>query len=363
MTKNKIKQINFEGQVIYVGIDVHKKDVQLSIFMNGLLIKTIRIPYNKEAIVKYLKQTYRGAIIYSAYEAGFCGYSLHYYLLANSINNIVVNAADVPMSHKEKEQKTDKRDAKQIGRCLSAGLLESIYIPSDQQLADRALTRYRDKIVTDLNRIKNRIKMSLHFWGYTIPTEFDKSYWSKNFINWLTKLDIDQSSGQIVWDFMLDQLKRYRQYLLDINKKLRNLMSQPRYITNYELLLSVGGVGSVTAWTILTEIGEITRFSSINKLCSYVGLIPNSRSSGEKQCKGRITNRANRKLRTKLIEAAWQAVRHDPDLAAKYHKMVNSKMKASRAIVSIARKLLARIRAILITGVAYNEHKIEKVLV
>ena len=97
---------------------------------------------------------------------------------------------------------------------------------------------------------------------------------------------------------------------------------------------------------LLTELCDLARFASLDKLASYVGLIPDIEVSGETEHIGDLTYRRNPQLRAVLIEAAWTAVRKDPVLLLAFNQYCQ-RMKKTRAIVKIARKLLNRIRYVL----------------
>ena len=98
--------------------------------------------------------------------------------------------------------------------------------------------------------------------------------------------------------------------------------------------------------TILTELEDISRFKNIDKMCSYIGLIPTTNSSGDNVKEGEITPRSNNFLRSMIIESAWIAVRNDSALMMVYQNLCK-RMKPSKAIIRIAKKLLNRIRYVL----------------
>ena len=98
--------LNFEGQNIYVGIDVHLKSWTVSILSGHLHHKTFVQPPSPEALSSYLHAHFPNGNYLSAYEAGFSGFWAHYKLVAMGIQNIVVNPADVSTSQKERLQKT-----------------------------------------------------------------------------------------------------------------------------------------------------------------------------------------------------------------------------------------------------------------
>ena len=94
--------------------------------------------------------------------------------------------------------------------------------------------------------------------------------------------------------------------------------------------------------TILTEVGDISRFRDTDHFRSYLGLIPTAHDSGEKEHQGRITNRANAKLRSLLVEATWSAIRTDPGYLHTY-RQYKLRMKENNALIRTARKLANQI--------------------
>jgi len=123
----QFKELDFTGQNIYAGIDVHKKNWQVSVFSEELFHKTFNQPPKPEVLHGYLTKHFPNGTYYSVYEAGFCGFWIHDKLQSLGINNIVVNPADIPSTDKEKKRKTDKVDSNKLARQLRNGDLEAIY--------------------------------------------------------------------------------------------------------------------------------------------------------------------------------------------------------------------------------------------
>jgi len=192
-------KLNFEGQNIFIGIDVHKKDWTVCAFSKHLESKKFSQPPTVDALKSYLHKNFPGANYYSAYEAGFCGFHIHTKLEESGIKNIVVNAADVPTTHKEKANKTDKRDSRKLGRSLRAGELSGIHIPSRKTQEDRSLIRMRYTIRKDLTRTKTRIKSKLNFFGIEHPEKFSSpnSHWSQRYMQWLRTIKMEENSGKV----------------------------------------------------------------------------------------------------------------------------------------------------------------------
>ena len=102
------KELNFDGQNIFVGIDVHIKSWNVTLLSDHIHLKTFNQPAKAETLSNYLKLNYPSATYRSVYEAGFCGFYIHYDLVKFGINNIIVNPVDVPTTGKEKVSKSDK---------------------------------------------------------------------------------------------------------------------------------------------------------------------------------------------------------------------------------------------------------------
>ena len=347
-TKSKSTTISFKGQNIYAGLDVHLKSWKVTILVNNMEHKTFSQNSDAKTLSNYLRKNFPEANYFSAYEAGFCGFSVHRELEKYGIRNIVVNPADIPTTDKEKRQKEDKRDSRKIAKSLRNGDLAAIYVPGKGMEELRTLVRYRKALVREITRHKNRTKAFLYTNGIKIPPELEgaSSYWSGRFTNWLKEIRFLTMHNQLVLDVTLETITFLRQKLLEINRYFLSLTKKGEYAFKLKLLRSVPGIGLVSALTILTETEDVLRFKNLDRLCSYVGLVPTTNSSGENEKVGRITGRSNRFLREVFIESSWAAVRKDPSLMYSYG-LLCQRMKPNEAIVRIAKKLLNRIRYVM----------------
>jgi len=345
MRRVQINELEFKGQNIYVGIDVHLKSWSVTVLSEHSVLKKFSQDSDAKALHKYLTSNYPGANYHSVYEAGFCGFWIHRRLVEYGINNIVVNPADVPTMSKEKLRKTDSVDSSKLARELRSGTLSGIYVPDDATLEMRSLIRLRSSIVKDTTREKNRIKSLLRFHGIDIPAEFTKhstGNWSKRFLKWLGEVKHTTEYGKKTLDLHIDQLVRLRGMLLQETRTIRKISRSVPFSETIRLLTSVPGIGITTAITLLVEIDDIGRFGSSDHLASFIGLIPMCHSSGEKDGSGDITIRKHAALRCHVIEAAWVAIRKDPAMTMVYEGY-RKRMNVQKAIVKIARKLVNRI--------------------
>lgn len=343
---NQASKLDFTGQQIYVGMDVHKKSWSISIYTEQFEHKTFSQPPEVGVLVNYLKRNFPGAAYKTVYEAGFSGFWIHDRLQEQGIPCLVVNPADVPTKDKERAGKTDRVDCRKLARSLRSGDIEGIYVPSRPKAEDRSLLRTRHSMVKKQTRCKNQIKAILCFYGIHIPEELAKSHWSKRFINWIEALRMERASGNMTLKIHLAELTHIRQTIAELNRAIRALAMTNDYRNNVRVLKTVPGVSTLTAMTLLTELYDLTRFKTLDKLSSYVGLIPNTDSSGETDHKTGMTGRRNSQLRGIIIESAWTAVRKDPALMMAFNELCKHLTKTN-AIVRIAKKLLNRIRYVL----------------
>jgi transposase len=352
---SKVNQkVDYTGQTVYVGIDVHLKSWNISVYYNGQYLTSFNQPPTTQALVSYLQESYPNAHYKCAYESGFCGYWIQRALIQLGVACIVVNAADVPQTDKTLKNKTDTNDSKRLAQALQAGLLQAIYIPDEEIEADRQLVRCNERFNNDLIRAKNRIKGLLYQMGIKLPDNFANSNWSNLFIQWLKALELKSLSAKITLLHQVKMVEFIREEKLAVLKNIRALLKKERYAATAYHLMSVPGIGPITAASLLTEIDNMKRFSNFEQLNSFIGFYPSQFSSGENIHQGNIIGRQHKRLRSLLIESAWTSVRTDPAMTKVYSEL-KIKVGSKRAIVKVARKLLSRIRYVWLNQTQYEK--------
>jgi len=349
----QVNQVDFKGQRFFIGIDVHKKNWSVTIRTKGIELQTFVMNPSPDELFQHLRRRYPGGSYHSVYEAGFCGFWIHRKLKDLGITNIVVNAADIPTKRKERENKRDRIDSRKLARELASGSLEAIWVPEAYQESLRSLSRLRHKQAMHRTRLKNRTKGHLHMNGISIPNRSELSPWSGRFIQWLRTLHFAYEPSQ-------DYLNECLEELTDIKKQIAKSLRLLRRHSNsgevkiivHDLLMSIPGIGFITAMTFYAEIMDPRRFPSLDEMACYIGLVPFTVGSGDKEKNYGLTMRHNEYLRNLLIEAAWVAVRIDPALTLAYSLLVK-RMSKQEAIIRIAKKLLNRIRCIWIKRQPY----------
>ena len=348
-------KISFKGQNIYVGIDVHLKTWQVTTLTESGYKFSFAQHADAKELFDRLNRKYPDAHFKSAYEAGFCGFSAHYALKEQGIENIVVHAADIPTTEKERAMKTDAVDSEKIAWAIKRGELTGIYIKDKSFMDETNLMRLRQRFIKDLARQKSRTKQLLYTQGVTYPERFRKNgtHWSRNFMKWLRE-EVQLLSGEKLTLMLLcDQVDNTRKAILTVTREIRRMSTTEKYQENYQLLTTVPGFGLITSMSLLTELdNNPLRFPNERKFVAMLGLIPTCHDSGEKKVNGEKTNRGNKQIGPLIVEASWVAIQRDCGLGAYYSACCQS-MKPQMAIIKVARKLASRAYAVLKTRKEY----------
>lgn len=349
MTKIKEKSRFFP---IDIGIDVHKEKWVLSIYEDQKKKETYSMSADGDQLVSRLKNKYRVEDITCVYEAGFSGFWLQRLLTNSGIKCLVVNPADIPTTDYERKRKTDKLDSQKLGLQLSLGNLSGIYIPSKEQEGIRSLVRTRITLGKEKRRQMNRIRSYLNLNGFKAPVHLKTKIWSNAGKCWLKEQNDDYNTLGL----LLESYEANRAIELKAAKKIRQVIKQSSYGKIYDCLISIPGIGWATTAVLIGELGDMKRFNHIDKLAGFCGVVPDIRSSADRHYTMGITKRANKKMRNTLIESSWIAIRYDEHLKKVYHQAIAEGKPAQKAIVKVARKLLAKIRAVWLKEEKYKTH-------
>jgi transposase len=249
--------LDFSGQSIYAGIDVHNKSWKVCLYCDNVSLNPMTMPPEPIKLINHLRKNYPDANYQCAYEAGYSGFWIQSEFKKHGINCIVVNPADVPTTNKEKNFKTDRIDCRKIAKSLSNGELRGIFVPHREELEDRNLLRQRSWTVKKLTRVKNEIKAMLSFYGINHQSESCKRNWSKRHIKYLETISLSNECGNIAYKLLLEELNFLKNMINKITKSINELSNQPKYKEDFKNLITVPGVGKLSAMILLTELIEI----------------------------------------------------------------------------------------------------------
>ena len=328
MKQMQSKRIDFKGQRIYVGIDVHLRSWSVTAIALPYYKVQLSMPPSATALRSFLDGKFPGGEYVACYESGFTGFSTYYSLSASGIECHVVNAADVPTTQYEAVMKTDRVDSLKLARMLASGSYREVYPRPREELDDRAVMRLRYRTQKRIAGMKAAVKHMLHCNGVSVPECFGRrrTYWSRAFTEWLLSVELLSPTNHSV-RFAVSQVEAMRRQLLLMTRHIRELSRTP----------------ALTAMHLIGEVGcDVARFPNERAFASFLGLVPTSHDSGERKSQGTKTFRCNKALCSLMVEASWKAVVHDAEFCAYYGRQ-RENMPPQKAIIKVARKLSNRI--------------------
>jgi transposase len=241
--------------------------------------------------------------------------------------------------------KTDKKAAETLAQLLAAGMLKGkeVWIPPYEVRDLRALIARREKMVHLSTMAKNRLHSLEHRNHLILP---DNPF-SAERRTWWENLSLSTTEKLLVRSD-LDTLDFAQKQVEQVEECLKQKSAQDERIP---LLIQLPGVAMLTAMTIISAVGDITRFPTAKKLVGYAGLGTRVHDSGKTHSSGRITKAGRRDLRRAMVNAANHAVEHQPHWKAELERQ-EPHLGRSKAIVAIARKLLVSVWHVLTEQVA-----------
>jgi len=294
------------SNILFIGLDVHKESIEVAIAEDGLSGEVRhygKIGGSLSAVDKLVRKlTSKGKTLHFCYEAGPCGYELQRHLTAKGHVCIVIAPALIPRKPGDKV-KTDKRDSVKLARLFRAGELTAVYVPWREDEAIRDLSRAREDAMIIQKAARQRLKSFLlrHNIRYA-----GTSNWSEKHLRWLADaVRLAHPAQQIVFQEYVNTVTEAAARLTRQHKEIDHYVRLWRMYPVVEALMALRGVQMIVAATMVSELGDITRFKSPTQLMNYLGLTPSEHSTGERQRRGGITKTGNRHARRVLVEAAW----------------------------------------------------------
>ncbi len=320
----------------HVGLDVHKDSIWTALALPGGEVAELgrieNTPTAVRSLVRRLKRMH--AMLEFTYEAGPCGYDLYRQLLSLGHVCCVVAPSLIPRRPGDRI-KTDRRDARMLARLARSGDLVRVWVPDEHHEAVRELVRCREDVKGGERRHRQRMNALLLRHG----RRWDRSNWTQAHRAWLQQQRFDQVETQAVFDHYLHSIIEGEQRLGQIERQMQEALSSWSLSPLVDALMAMRGVKLVTAMTLVSELGDLTRFSSPQELMAFVGLTPSEHSSGSTRRQGHITKSGNAHVRRVLIESAW-SYRHKPSWSAALRKRAGHASEAVRAIAWKAQKRL-----------------------
>ena len=320
----------------HAGVDLHKETSLLYIVdKNGGKISSKNILNKPDILKQYFEQIPKPFIL--AVEAT---YNWYYFVdIAEQYAKKVFLANSYELkAFAKRHKKTDKIDARLIATILQKGFLPVVTIADKQTRQIRELLRYRMKLVTDRSRNISRLKALLDRLGINSNGDFTtykrlKAISAENTTTIYKKLVANY----------IERVTELTQKLKSIEKDVSAVSCNDHHMVN---LMSIPGIADFSAALIKTEIIDISRFASFNRLCAYAGLAPRVSASANKIFHGPLNKNRRKNLQWILLENVYHFIKAIPEMQEKY-EILKQRKGHNTAKVALARVMLKIIYHIL----------------
>jgi len=323
----------------FVGLDVHKKTVSYCVKEeDGTVVDRGKVRATREGLLGWVEGVRRPWI--GAMEATmFTGWI--YDVLVPHARELKVGHPLMLRLISGAKKKSDRIDARKLADLLRCDLFPESYMAPVHIRQLRRVLRYRGLVKREAKRMKNKTSGLLMEVGaeYAKNRLHGKRYFS-------SLLETIEDAPQSVVELL--KLTRGSLELFEAQQQMlvRELKSHPDLRARVERLMTIPGVGEITALTWALEVGDPHRFSSRRKAVSYCGLCSGQNESAGKTKRGPLSKQRNRHLQSVLIEAAKMAPRWNIELAQLYDRERQRGAHHNRATLAVARKLVAYLMSV-----------------
>jgi transposase len=286
------------AEAIKLGIDVHLDKYVVVRQTDGGAPQPAQSFTPVQFVEWAAKQLTLAQHVYSCYEAGPFGYSLHRKLTALGLVNYVVRPRD--WDEYGQQVKTDKRDAKQLVLHLDryvGGNHDAfcvVRVPTEAEEQARSRSRQRESLQKQKQRLAAQGRSDALYYGQRLEGE----WWTDGL--WPTL---------VLAPILVELLEPLRRLIVVVEQELK---AQTQALTAAAPGPLPTGLGKLTYEILEREIGDWGRFRNRRQVASYTGMCPREDSSNERRFQGAINKHGNPRVRTVLVEASWRLVQFQP---------------------------------------------------
>jgi transposase len=339
------------NKVRFVGLDVHAETIAVAVAEpDGEMRSLGVIPNRPESMRKLVKKLGPAEQLRVCYEAGPTGYVVYWQLTGLGVKCEVVAPTLVPVKPGDRV-KTDRRDALKLARSYRAGDLTAVWVPDAAHEALRDLVRAREAAKKDQLRARHRLGKFLLRHGRRPPTALKA--WTQAHLTWVkSAVHFEHAAQEATLLDYLHEVDHVAARIARLEGAIdEGVIAAPaRMRAAIEALQALRGIARISAATIISEVGELSRFVKPRQLMGYSGAVAREDSTGERIRRGGITKTGNAHLRRVIIEAAW-AYRHRPAVGPALRKRQGPVSAEVKEIAWKAQhRLHARYRALLARG-------------
>lgn len=293
-----------KANTIKLGIDVHLDRYVVVRILDGGTPQPPQRFGPPEFLLWVAKQITLAEQVFTCYEAGPFGYTLHRQLEKMGAVNYVVRPRD--WDEYGQKVKTDKRDAKQLALRLDRYVSGNddafcvVRVPSPQQEQVRSVSRQRESFQNERLRLAAQGRSHALYYGEHLQGEWWRPDAWKNSVTQLPPIVVN----------LLEPLRRL---IAALEVELKTRTQEVEASAPAQLPV---GLGKLTSQILEREVADWNRFKNRRQVASYTGLCPKEDSSSTRRFQGSINKHGNRRLRPALVECLWRLCVFQPEYRA-----------------------------------------------
>ena len=331
----------------YIGLDVSMKETAISIRRDGKRIWRGKCA-SDPAVIADLLRKHAPSAKRVIFETGPLSVWFYHALCAEGLPAICIDARHAKAALDMAANKTDANDADGLAHLAEVGFYREVRVKGFDSMLTRTLVSARTRLVRISTELSNQIRGLMKTFGLVVPagkgSKFDEH---------VRALLVDQKDLAAI---VLPVLEAWRSMRLRAAELGRQLIADARKSEACQLLMSIPGVGTVTAICFTTAIEDPNNFKKSRSVGAWLGLTTRRYQSGQVDYDGHISRRGDRHVRSLLYEAATVILtRSSAESGLRtWGLALKERLGFKRAAVAVARKLAVTMHAMLRSGEMFD---------
>jgi transposase len=324
----------------YIGLDVSLKETAISVRRGGKRIWRGKCPSDPSLVAEVLRKRAPAAELV-IFETGPLSVWFYHALRAEGLPAICIDARHAKAALDMAPNKTDANDADGLAHLAEVGFFREVRVKGFDSMLIRTLVTARRQLVRITTALSNQIRGLMKTFGLVVPAGK-----GSNFERNARRLLTDHPGLSEIMLPLLEAWRTTRQQSVELG---RQLVAQARKGKAYQILMSIPGVGAITATAFVTAIENPDNFRRSRSVGAWLGLTTRRYQSGAVDYDGHISRRGDRHVRSLLYEAAMVILTRslaDSDLRT-WGLKLKERIGFKRAAVAVARKLAVIMHAML----------------
>jgi transposase len=321
---------------VFAGLDVSDKTLHICVMDGeGLVLRRDVVATDPDVLAKWLKRHCPG-LVRVVLETGPLSTFLYHGLVEREVPVICICARHAKKALSAKINKSDVNDAESLAHLCRTNFFKPVHMKAGATHIDRAALKIRAQLVTSRNAFSNQLRGMLKLFGLRMGMVTTPGKRRER----LDALFTQRPDLKPVFQPLVESIEALEAQLA-ISAKLLGVRAKSDPICTR--LMSVPGVGPLTALAFKASVEDPGRFARSSDVGAYAGLVPRRNQSGERDYKGHITKAGDAMLRHALYEAANSILSRlqRPCALADWGKRLAEAKGPKRARVAVARKLSA----------------------